>query len=393
MSVGEAPQQRRGVLVPALGIVQLIGWGSTYYLLAVLAGPIAEDTGWPATWIVVGMSLGLFTSGMLAPRVGDAIRGIGGRPVLTAAMPILALGLLILALAPALPVFLAGWLVIGLGMSMGLYDAAFATMGNLYGRQARSAITALTLWGGMASAVAWPLSAALNEAVGWRWTCVFYAGLHLFVSLPLVLATVPAGARRPRDTPPPPPLVMTGPERRAFRMMMAITTISGICFTILAVHLVVILQGRNLTLAEAVGIGASIGPAQVVSRLGEMITGGRHHPIWTLAAAVGLAALGLGLLASGLPVIALAVILYGAGNGIFSIAKGALPLIWFGPERYAQIMGRLARPSQIAQASAPTLGALLLTGGVDFALWVLAGLALVNLALVAGLRRLQAEGF
>lgn len=386
----DRPPPRRGVVVSALGIVQLFGWGSTYYLLAVLADPIARDTGWPIGWIVAGMSLGLFTSGMMAPTTGDAIRRHGGKPILTAAMPILALGLLILALAPNLAVFMGGWLIIGLGMSMGLYDAAFATLGGLYGREARNAITALTLWGGMASAVAWPLSAALNEAVGWRWTCAFYAGLHLLVSLPLVLATVPGNRHRPRSAPQPAPLELSAHERRAFRLIMATTTIAGICFTILAVHLVVILQGRNLSLAEAVTLGALIGPAQVVARLGEMVTGGRHHPIWTMAGAVLLAALGLGLLASGLGLIGLAMMLYGAGNGIFSIAKGALPLIWFGAERYAPIMGRLARPNQIAQATAPTLGAVLLAvSGVNGTLAILAGLALVNIALVVALRRMM----
>ena len=390
MAVAGMPVARQRVVVSALGVVQIVGWGSTYYLLAVLGGPIAQDTGWPIGWVVAGMSLGLFTSGMAAPLVGDAIRARGGKPFLTAAFPTLALGLLALALSPNLAVFFLGWAVIGLGMSMGLYDASFATLGGLYGREARSAITALTLWGGFASTLAWPLSAALNSAVGWRWTCVFYAMVHLLVCLPLVLALVPGNGRRPAQARPVtlPPVALTGPERRAFWIMLAINTLSGTCFTIIAVHLVILLQGRGLNMAEAVAMGALIGPAQFVARLGEMLSGGRHHPIWTMMTAVLLAAVGLGLLASGWQVIGLAILLYGAGNGVFSIAKGALPLVWFGPDRYAPIMGRLARPGQIAQALAPTLGAMLLAaGGVDLTLWVLAGLGLINIGLVVLLRR------
>lgn len=389
MAVGEMPVVRRGVVVSALGVVQIFGWGSTYYLMAVLGEPIARDTGWPIAWIVAGLSMGLFISGMAAPSVGDAIRRFGGKPFLTAAFPTLAAGLLILAAAPNLPVFVAGWMVIGLGMSMGLYDASFATLGGIYGREARAAITSLTLWGGFASTLAWPLSAALNGAVGWRWTCVFYAAIHLFVSLPLVLTVIPGNGHRPaRTTAPAETVRLTGAERRAFLIMLAIVTIAGTCFTIIAVHLVTLLQGRGLSMAEAVTMGAVIGPAQVVARLAEILTGGRYHPLWTLVGAVLLAALGLLLLASGWAVIGAAMVLYGAGNGIFSIAKGALPLIWFGPDRYASIMGRLARPNQIAQAMAPTLGALLLSaGGVDFTLSVLAVLGVVNIGLALLLRR------
>ena len=389
MAVGQMPVARRGTVVFALGIAQIFGWGSTYYLLAVLGGPIASDTGWPIAWIVAGMSLGLFVSGMAAPAVGDAIRRSGGKPFLATAFPTLAAGLLILAAAPNLAVFFTGWAVIGVGMSLGLYDASFATLGGLYGREARSAITSLTLWGGMASAVAWPLTAAMNEALGWRWTCVAYAAIHLFVCLPLVLAVVPGNGRshvpaQGADA----PIRLTVPERRAFLIMLGIVTISGTCFTIIAVHLVTLLQGRGLGMADAVAMGMVIGPAQVAARLGELVAGRRYHPLWTLVAAVLLAALGLMLLASGLPVIGLALVLYGAGNGIFSIAKGALPLIWFGPERYASIMGRLARPNQIAQAMAPTLGALMLSaGGVDVTLATLAVLALVNIGLALLLRR------
>ena len=376
---------RQRVVVSTLGITQIFGWGSTYYLLGVLATPIAEDTGWPAGGIVAGMSLALFTSGMAAPMVGDAIRARGGRRFLTLAFPTIALGLLMLALAPSLALFLAGWIAIGLGMSMGLYDACFATLGGIYGREARSAITILTLWGGLASTVAWPLSAALNEAVGWRWTCVFYAAVHLLICLPIVRAVVPAPDPRRADAAPTllPAFSMTPTERRAFAVMIGITILAGTCFTILAVHMLTLFQGRGLSVAEAVTVGALIGPAQAVARLGEMVSGGRHHPIWTMTAAAGLAALGLLLLASGWQVVGLATLLYGAGNGIFSIAKGAVPLIWFGPERYPSIMGRLARPGQIAQAVAPTLGAMLLAlGGTDLTLWVLAVLGLVNIGLV-----------
>ena len=127
--------------------------------------------------------------------------------------------------------------------------------------------------------------------------------------------------------------------------------------------------GRN----GAVRIRAADGAGEPPGGMGWPGNGG----VLTGAVREAAVVLGLMLLASGLPVIGLALVLYGAGNGIFSIAKGALPLIWFGPERYASIMGRLARPNQIAQAMAPTPGALMLSaGGVEVTLAALAVLAL-----------------
>lgn len=380
-----ADKKRRWPVVSALGVVQIFTWGTSYYLMAVLAAPIAGDTGWPFAWVVGALSIGLLVAGMVSPRVGDAIDRRGGRPVLALACIVLALGLLMLALASSLPMFVAGWIVIGVGMGAGLYDAAFATLGNLYGATARPAITALTLWGGLASTVCWPLSAFLVEHLGWRGACLVYAGVHVGVCLPLVLLVLPR-VRAPRvslPAGPRPKFTLLPAERRGFRLMAAIVVLAGLTGTIVAVHLLTLLQARGISLAEAVALGALIGPAQVGARIAEMATGGRYHPFWSLAAAALLAAAGLIMLAAGFPLLGLAIVLYGAGNGIFSIARGALPMAMFGPDRYAPIMGRLARPGLLAQALAPTMGAVLLSlTGSDMTLVALAVLAVANTVLV-----------
>lgn len=382
---GLSPDARRWPVISALGVAQIFTWGSSYYLLAVLAAPIAADTGWTLSWIVGALSIGLLAAGIVSPRVGDAIGQYGGRPVLAVACLLLSAGLVILAASPSLWVFVVGWIVIGIGMGAGLYDAAFATLGGYYGRSARSAITTLTLWGGFASTVCWPLSALFLEYLGWRGACIAYAGIHLAICLPLVLVVLPRnGKPKPvggkQETP---RIELYGHERRAYRTMMAITVLAGLGVTIISVHLLTLLQQRGLSLAEAVALGALIGPAQVAGRIGEMANGGRHHPYWTLAAASVLSAVGVTMLAAGFPIIGLSLILYGAGNGIFSIAKGALPLALFGPSRYAPIMGRLARPGLIAQAVGPTVGAILLSvAGTDQTLVALAAIAIANLVLV-----------
>jgi predicted MFS family arabinose efflux permease len=380
---------RRWSITSALGVAQIFAWGSSYYLLTALAKPIAADTGWSMDWIIGALSLGLLVSGAVSPHVGRAIGRHGGRPVLAAACLLQASGLVLLGVATSMPVYIAAWLVLGLAMGAGLYDAAFATLGRLYGVDARKAITTLTLWGGFASTVCWPLSAYLADHVGWRATCFIYAATQLLVCLPLVLGVLPAMPRstarasRPVAAP-----ALSRTQQRAFLLLSVVFVLGGITTSVVAVHLLSLLQARGLTLAAAVSLGAIMGPSQVSARLIEMVSGGRHHPLWTLLIATSSTALGLVLLAAGAPIVALSVVLYGAGNGIYSIARGAVPLVLFGPDAYPWVIGRLARPALFAAALAPSLGALVITRlGPEIAWSVLAGLAIVNVALVCALWR------
>lgn len=382
----------RLAVISALGIVQILTWGSSFYLLSVLATPMASDTGWPLAWIIGGLSVGLLVAGIVSPRVGDFIGEHGGRPVLAFAAIVLALGLTLLGLAPNLPVYLAGWLIIGLGMGAGLYDPAFATLGRLYGAEARSAITTLTLWGGFASTVGWPLSAFLVEQIGWRGACFAYAALHVAVTLPLVVFIIPKPLAHavPRSPGPAPRVRLDAKEHRAFLLMAGVLTLGGTVMAMVSVHLITLLQARGVALSSAVAYGALIGPFQVGARIIEMAGRGRHHPLCTITAAMMLVAIGVAMLAAGLPVVGLALILYGAGNGIYSIARGTVPLALFGPERYAPLVGRLARPGLIAQALSPSLGAVVLTHtGADAIYALLVVLALVNVALAVSLWRVR----
>ena len=186
---------RRWFVVGALGVNQILAWGSSYYLITVLAEPVAAGTGWGLTWIVGGFTIGLLAAGMVSPLVGREIDRRGGRPVLALGAALIAAGQAGLGLAPGLPFYLAAWVVLGVGMGAGLYDAAFAALGRLYGQHSRGAITALTLYGGFASTVCWPLSVLLTETVGWRGTCLVYSAVNLLIVLPLAFA-LPREERR-----------------------------------------------------------------------------------------------------------------------------------------------------------------------------------------------------
>src|SRR5262249_38061744 len=187
----QRPLDRR-VVITALGLGQILAWGTSFYFPAVFAEPIVAETGWSLGYVVAGTSLGLLVPGLISPQVGRIIDKRGGRPVLLASSLCYAAGLAGIGASPALPAYLASWVLIGIGMGTGLYDSVFAALGRIYGSEARTPITNLTLFGGFASTVCWPLSAFMIEHAGWRAACFAYAGLHLFLALPLQMAVVRA---------------------------------------------------------------------------------------------------------------------------------------------------------------------------------------------------------
>jgi MFS family permease len=382
----------RSVTITALGVAQILGYGTSFYFPAVLAPPISADTGWQLSWVVSGTSIGLLVAGLIAPRVGAIIDRRGGRPVLAVSSLLYAAGLLCIGFAPSLPVYLLGWVVLGGGMGTGFYDAVFAVLGKMYGREARTPITNLTLFGGFASTVCWPLSAFLAESFGWRSACLIYAGLHLVISLPLQMAVVPplssAKSASPGDdgsrlatTQPTPPLAH---EHLVLVLLALVLTISAGIGSSVIVHMMIFLQARGADFALAVTLGTLFGPAQVGARFVERLFGANYHPIWTMVVSCALMLIGLVLLLGGFPLLALTILIYGGGYGIMWIARGTLPLALFGPERYATLMGRLAFPSLIVQALAPSAIALLIEqSGVDVTMAMLTAFAALNVVLIA----------
>jgi hypothetical protein len=274
-------------------------------------------------------------------------------------------------------------------MGTGLYDAVFAALGRMYGIKARGPITNLTLFGGFASTICWPLSAFMIDHVGWRNACFIYAALHLFVMLPLQVIVVRTpektksesnGQNTSSET------LRIDNEALIFALLAMVLSIAAGIGSIVVVHLLIFLQARGVDFALAVTLGTIFGPAQVGARVVERLFGNRYHPIWTMIASCALMAIGLLLLFGAIPALVLVILLYGAGYGISWIGRGTLPLALFGPVRFPRLMGKLAFPSLIVQALAPSAGALLIEAkGSDATIGVLTLLALINVLLIGAL--------
>ena len=368
---GRGLLDRKGVVVSALGITQTLAWASSYYLVAVFADPVSADLHLSRTWFFGAVSAALLLSGLLGPTAGRMIDGYGGRSVLTATNLVFAAGLVVLSCAAGPVTLFAGWLVLGVGMGFGLYEAAFATVAGLYGRQARNAITGITLFAGFASTVGWPASAFLIDAFGWRGACLAWALLHVVVGLPFNRLLVPA--------PPPPPVVAApgaAPTGAPWTMVILAGVFGATWFvaTALAAHLPRLLEAMGATPKAAIVAAALVGPAQVAARIAEFGLLRRAAPIISARLAAGLHPVGALLLASfGAPAAIPFVLLHGGGNGLLTIARGTLPLALFGPAGYGMRTGLLAAPARILQAAAPLLFGLVLDRGGPLAALLLSG--------------------
>lgn len=386
----------RTSVVARLGTAQTLAWASSYYLPAMLATSMAADLGVSVTTVFAAFSFALIVSAVFGRWAGQLIDHHGGCPVLIGTNLLFAAGLVVLALAQGPVMLFLAWGLIGVAMAAGLYDAAFATLVRLYGHDARSSITGITLIAGFASTVGWPLTAWLEHEFGWRGACLCWAGLHVLLGLPLN-ASLPRSEAAPSVNPVPAAVSPTATPTAAAApgatfwptvLLSLVFAVTWFTSTAMAAHLPRLLQAHGLTLAAALALAALVGPAQVAARLLEFGFLRKVHPL--LSAQLATAAHPVGavlLMVVGGPAALLFTVLHGAGNGILTIAKGTLPLVIFGPKGYGARQGLLMVPARVAQAFAPLVFGLAIDQFGGGALWVSTGVGLVGLAALVWLQR------
>lgn len=353
ISPAASPTGSQIPIVVVLGSTQTLAWAASYYLPAILADPIAADLGISTTWFFGLFSVAMLLAAMLGPRVGRTIDRFGGREVLAVSNIILAAGLVLLALSHSLALLAVAWLLLGTGMSLGLYDAAFATLGRIYGQRARSSITGITLIAGFASTVGWPLTAWGLAELGWRETCFAWAAVQILLCLPAnrFLLPKPAGLAGTTTAPQAKPHV---PMDRNMWLIAGAFALAWFVTAAMAVHFPRLLQSAGASSVEAIAAGALIGPAQVAARVMEAGLLSRFHPLVSARIATIAHPIGAGVIGLFGPAAASAfALIHGGGNGILTIARGTVPLAIFGTENYGYRLGLIGAPARIAQAGAP----------------------------------------
>ncbi|WP_349358176.1 MFS transporter [Stappia sp.] len=390
--------------VPLLGLTQIVGYGTLIYAVVLTAPRIAEDMGWSRALTLGGLSFGLLVAGLLSPHVGARIESWGGRRVMATGSLVAALGLAAMASVSHPLAYFAVWGVLGAAMSMALYDPAFATLGTLFREGARSRITALTLIAGFASTLSWPVTHWLLEALDWRGTYLVYAGAMLGLALPahLLLPVPPRDAEATTARSAPTPAAgdhlfadaAARGARAAFWGLAIGFSANAFLFIGLSAHLLAVFIDLGLAAAAAVTVGTVIGPSQVGARMLEFAVARRVSPLivgLTAAATLPLAFLLLATLGLTPASAAAFAVLYGGANGLVTIVRGTLPLALFGPDGYARLLGRIARPVLITGALAPfAMGAAIDLAGPTAPLllgFAAACLSFAGLAWVVAVRR------
>jgi predicted MFS family arabinose efflux permease len=373
-------------IIAALGTTQTLAWASSYYLPAILADPIAHELGVSSNYIFAVFSASLVIAAVLGPRIGRTIDLLGGRPVLCTSNLTMAAGLALLGLTTSVPLLALAWLLLGIGMGCGLYDAAFAALGRIYGDAARRPITGITLFAGFASTVGWPLTALGLQAIGWRNTCFAWAMAHILLGLPLNFFMLPAvkGVKALAAASLKPHIPI---DRNMVLLAFAFAAAWSVTGA-MAAHMPRILETGGATSMQAVAAGALFGPAQVVARIVEASLLSRYHPLLSTRLACLMHPIGAAIFAAiGGAASGAFAIFFGLGNGILTIARGTLPLAIFGPKNYGYRLGLIGAPARMAQALAPLAFGFLIDAMGIHVLIVSAALSLSALVALCILRQ------
>ncbi|MGJ8605139.1 MAG: MFS transporter [Marivita sp.] len=344
-----------------LGMSQVIGYGTLMYAYAILLPHMAQDLGLSLSGAFGILSLGLFFGGMLAPVAGKLVDRYGGRWVMTLGSVVAALAVLSLSTVQStFGLFIAILVAEGAGMFV-LYNVAFASVARLdLDIPAQKSISIITLFGGVASTIFWPLTLALYTALGWQTTWIVLGIVLLISCTPIHFFALRRAATSPNRTPrraPPNWPALTGPQRQSGMIWMVISFVfSGYLMGAVMTLWVTNVQDLGHSAAMAALAGAVIGPFKTVGRFLEMLVSRNLYPLMTYALSLGLMLAGFSvLLVLGftLPGLMLAAALYGMGDGIKTIARGTLPLALFGPDGYGARLGWIAFIQLGLNASAP----------------------------------------
>lgn len=355
MSAERAPT----AAIVALGITQIIAYGTLYYSFSILAPDMAKDLGWSKEWVFAALSAALLVGGLVAPWFGRMIDRHGAGRMMTAGSLVAAAALVACAAAPNAAFFVAALVGVEIASNLVQYSAAFALLVQFGPRTAPRSITYLTLIGGFASTIFWPITTALHHHFTWQEIYLIFAGLNLIICAPLhgwlsrglTLSRIQAKAASMSVAGRLPP-----EHRRAgFALMVAGFASQSLVAAAILVHMVPLLAGLGLGASAAI-VGSLFGPSQVLSRLINMVFARNLSPIILAVIAAALMPLAIIALALTAPSVLGAIafaILFGLGNGLLSIVLGTLPLHLFGSEGYGKLQGNVNLTRLVVSAIAP----------------------------------------
>ncbi|NRP22526.1 hypothetical protein LPJGGPFB_05785 [Ensifer adhaerens] len=363
-----------------LGLTQIIGYGTLFYSFSVLVPAIATDFGWTEQWVFATLSGALLVGGLFAPMAGRWADRFGAGRVLCFGSIAAAGALLATAMANERLTFAIALVAMQVASTFVLYSTAFVAIVQFGGCNPRRTITHLTLIAGFASTLFWPLTASLHQSISWRDIYMLFAAMNLFLCLPihLWLAHLLKGPRHvvavPVDTQPSErPVTPPAHGTALFTLMLLGFALEGLVLSAVLIHMVPLTVELDLG-SSGLLVASLFGPAQVASRLVNMLFGKQITQTSLAVIAACLLVLGLIVLTATAPWLPGAItfaILFGMGSGLISIVSGTLPLELFGKHNYGARLGWVTAAKQLSSAAAPfSLASALAWLGVLPSLWI-----------------------
>ncbi|MEY4564675.1 MAG: hypothetical protein RLZZ618_3952 [Pseudomonadota bacterium] len=379
--------------VSALALGQLFGWAALYYTFSSFVLPMNASFGWGKADMMGAFTLGLAMWGAGSYAAGAAIDRGHGRAVLTGGAALAGVGFLAWSQVSSLVALYAVWAVLGLSMSMCLYEPAFSVVTRRFPTRFGTAITGLTLVGGLASTLSYPAVAWLIATVGWRASLMVVGAVLLLVAAPLN-AWALRGAEPPRLAAAPgvsqDATFHDALRHKAFWLLALTFTLYSLVSATFWAHVMPAFVSKGTPEKEALLVLMWIGPAQVLGRLAFL--GGARHVATRVLGLVVFAALPAALLlfalAESLPVLLLFAVLFGAANGLVTIVRGHVVPMYFGRAHVGRISGAMSTLTLLPRAFGPLLGAwlLLVVSGYRDLLLTMAGLGVLALLTFASAR-------
>ena len=396
--IGDAMNGGAWRATAALAVGQTTGYAAMFYVFPALLAAWEAEFGPGGPPPALGLTLALGVAAFAAPAAGRAVDR-GRAPLMMPAAALLGAVLLAgLSRADDVRVFLLLWAALGFAIAGALYEPCFALLTRARGAEARRAIAAVTLVAGFATALAYPLSAALEAAFGWRGAVLGMAAMLAAITVPALAwgawatergASADSTARAAPAAGPGPGWRAEWRRPGAIRLAVAFAAF-GATHGMITAHILPLLGARGLDGAAAVAVAASVGPMQVAGRVLLLTAPKRWRAVSLSAVSLALAAAGIGALGLGHgPVAAWAFAgMLGFAVGALTILRPAALAETAGTERFGALSGLVAAPVAASLALAPLAGgALRAAGGADLALAVAAALPLVGLAALAPLLR------
>jgi MFS family permease len=376
--------------VAVLSLTQLLGWGATFWLIAVTGPAMAADLGLALPVVMAGPTLMLIAMAAVSWPLGQVFERFGARPVMTIGSPLASAGLALMGMANGSTLYFLAWIILGCAGACMLTTPAQIAVTEIAGEKSRSALSFLILAGGLTSTIMWPITSYLQTSCGWRATTLIYALLLFIVCTPLHWLTLSRSPKSKSDTGKSAEPVSIDLKR--FVLLATSFAANGFFTWGFALTIIILFEAKGLNHASALAAAAFIGMAQWAGRMADLLVGRRWSGLAMSIAGSALFPLSFVVLIASNSVVGAFVFstLYGIASGITAVARATLPLELFPPGAYARSAARMSVPLNVAFATAPPVFTVLMTStSPQAALWVAFAVSLCAFYLLIMLSKTQ----